>query len=321
MGRHKNGKQDTMRSLTAQARSADTGVALADVGNKTSQNKPKIVLIMSTSHSGSTLLDLMLNAHPEVVSVGELKQIGRYARAARKLGRRPRCTCGAANLENCPLWSRVDSTLAAMGGRGLSDLNAENYPDAKSFQVDNTLLYEAISTVCEKNYIVDSSKHLNRLELLIGNPPLDVFPIFMLRNPKGQICSALRKTTKPEENAYGFTRLIGSYVWTNFRIHRLIVNRPHAVVHYEQLTANPVATLTSLMEMLGLAFHPQQLDWASQERHNIGGNRMRFQTSSELKPDDQWRDELTLAQRLAIDLATLPGRYPMIRFVPPGVIG
>ena len=36
----------------------------------------KVVFIASLSHSGSTLLDLMLNAHPDVTSVGELKQLG-----------------------------------------------------------------------------------------------------------------------------------------------------------------------------------------------------------------------------------------------------
>ena len=40
----------------------------------------KVIFIASLSHSGSTLLDLMLNAHPQVASVGELKQLGRFAR-------------------------------------------------------------------------------------------------------------------------------------------------------------------------------------------------------------------------------------------------
>ena len=78
-----------------------------------------------------------------------------------------------------------------------------------------------------------------------------------------------------------------------------------------------MATLTALMKVLGLAFHPHQLDWASRERHNIGGNRMRFETSNELRPDRQWRNKLTLAQRLAIDVGTLPGRYHMIKFISP----
>jgi len=38
------------------------------------------------SHSGSTLLDLMLNAHPQAISVGELKQLGRFARLEKDLG-------------------------------------------------------------------------------------------------------------------------------------------------------------------------------------------------------------------------------------------
>lgn len=306
-----------MRSSTARPRSADAARAASAELQTTNERKPKILFVASTSHSGSTLLDLMLNAHPEIVSVGELKQIRRYARLARKLQRTPRCTCGAPNLKECPFWKRVDDMLTARTGHGLADLNVEDYGDTETFNADNAKLYDAISAVSRKTYIVDSSKHLNRLELLVDNPALDVFPIFLLRNPKGQICSALRKTVKPEENAYGFMRLIVSYVWTNWRIRRLTAGRPHAVLHYEQLIANPVATLTSLMQTLGLTFHPGQLDWASQERHNIGGNRMRFETSSELKPNDQWRRELTPRQKLVIDLGTLPGRYPMIRLIPP----
>ena len=40
----------------------------------------KILYITSLSHSGSTLLDVMLNAHPDIISVGEVKQLGRFAR-------------------------------------------------------------------------------------------------------------------------------------------------------------------------------------------------------------------------------------------------
>jgi hypothetical protein len=251
----------------------------------------------------------MLNAHPEIASVGELKQLSRYARSSRKLGRQPRCNCGATSLTECPFWAQVDAMTKARIGRNLGELNTEDYSDVRGFDRDNAVLFDAISAVSKKKYVVDSSKHLGRFERLINNLALDVFPVFLLRDPKGQICSALRKHAKPQENAYGFIRLIGSYVWTNRRIHKLVKRRSHAVVHYEELAADPGATLTALMPELGLAFHPNQLEWATQVRHNIGGNRMRFGLSSQLKRDDQWRDELTLAQKLAIDLGTLPGRY------------
>ena len=37
----------------------------------------KVIYIAGTSHSGSTLLDLMLNAHPQIVSVGEMVNLNR----------------------------------------------------------------------------------------------------------------------------------------------------------------------------------------------------------------------------------------------------
>ena len=46
----------------------------------------RVIFIASLSHSGSTLLDLMLNAHPQMVSVGELKQLGRLRVSRRPVG-------------------------------------------------------------------------------------------------------------------------------------------------------------------------------------------------------------------------------------------
>ena len=86
----------------------------------------KVIFIASLSHSGSTLLDLMLNAHPDVVSVGELKQLGRFARFE-KPGRRLRCTCGAESLVSCDFWSRVSAMTKARIGRTIRDLNVEDY--------------------------------------------------------------------------------------------------------------------------------------------------------------------------------------------------
>ena len=161
-----------------------------------SQAKPKIIFIASLSHSGSTLLDLMLNAHPEVVSVGEVKQLSRYARSTRARGRRARCTCGAHSLGACPFWSLVGAISESRTGQSLNELNVEDYADVTSFDRDNVLLFSAIAEATNKRYIVNSSKNIVRLELLIANQELDVFPIFLIRGPEGQICSSLRKNRK-----------------------------------------------------------------------------------------------------------------------------
>jgi hypothetical protein len=270
----------------------------------------KIVFIASLSHSGSTLLDLILNAHPDVTSVGELKQLGRFARLE-KPNRRLRCTCGAESLMTCEFWTSVSALTERATGRAIGELNVENYADRRSFDADNTALFEAIATVAGTRYVVDSSKQVARLALLIKNPALDVFPIFLIRDPKGQICSCQKTST-------GLARLIGNYVRTNREIYDLVKNRPHSVVRYEELVCNPELVLVPLMQQIGLAFEPGQLEWASRVRHNVGGNGMRRSSSSELKLDERWRDHFTLLQKLAIDAGTLPGRYLFARSVPSG---
>jgi hypothetical protein len=265
----------------------------------------QVIFIASLSHSGSTLLDLMLNAHPEVMSVGELKQLGRFARLE-KIGRRQRCTCGAASVYDCEFWTRVGALTEAATGQTLRDLNVEDYGHVESFGKDNATLFEAIAAASGKDYIVDSSKHPARLVLLSQNPALDVFPIFLLRDPKGQICSAQKRPAR-------LTKLIGSYVRTNREIYNVVKHRPHAVVHYEQLVQRPEHTLMLLMQALRLSFEPRQLQWAAPVRHNLGGNGMRRGSSSELKLDDRWRDRFNLLQQFAIDAGTLPGRYPLLK--------
>ena len=104
-----------------------------------------------------------------------------------------------------------------------------------------------------RRYIVDSSKHIVRLELLIANQELDVFPIFLIRGPEGQICSSLRKNrkyTKLGKSSASLLKLIKRYVGTNRQIHKLIKHHHHAVVRYEELALNPEKTLSPLMEKL-----------------------------------------------------------------------
>lgn len=280
------------------------------------RTKPTVVFIASLGHSGSTLLDLMLNAHPEVASVGELKQLTRYARFQRDRGRTPRCSCGAPSLGKCPFWTKVDACTKDHGGRHLGELNVEDYANTETFQRDNALLFRAICEVTGKDVIVDSSKQIERLALLLDNPDLDVFPIFLVRDPKGQICSSLRKNGKQHKLGKGrnsLFRLIGNYSWTNRRIYGVLRHRPHAVVHYEQLAKDPERTLSALMPTFGLAFDPRQLKWVEQERHNISGNRMRFAASSRIRLDERWRKSLSFTQRLVIMAGTLPGRYPFVK--------
>src|SRR5262245_36737394 len=99
---------------------------MRDIRSAKQRDRLKVIFVASLSHSGSTLLDLMLNAHPEVISVGELKQLGRFARLAKKK-RAHRCTCGAKTVRHCPFWTGVNAATQQTIHRDINQLNVENY--------------------------------------------------------------------------------------------------------------------------------------------------------------------------------------------------
>lgn len=80
----------------------------------------RLVYVMAASHSGSTLLSMLLNVHPKVVTAGELK--------AENLGDplRYRCSCHAL-LQACPFWDRVNRQMAEAGHPGFRICDAQSH--------------------------------------------------------------------------------------------------------------------------------------------------------------------------------------------------
>src|SRR5688572_22169017 len=74
----------------------------------TDRSMPRLAYISAASHSGSTLLAMLLGSHSEVCTVGEIK--------ANKLGdpERYRCSCGEL-IRKCSFWTTVSARMAEKG--------------------------------------------------------------------------------------------------------------------------------------------------------------------------------------------------------------
>jgi len=68
----------------------------------------RLAYILAASHSGSTLLTMLLNSHPEIATVGELAPGHMEAVPAY------RCSCGQP-IRECPFWQWVTSTARSRG--------------------------------------------------------------------------------------------------------------------------------------------------------------------------------------------------------------
>jgi hypothetical protein len=255
----------------------------------------RVIYIAGAAHSGSTLLDMMLNAHPAIMSVGEVLNLNRV-RHSSKTGKvkETKCSCGAVGLLQCAFWSSVNTRIKQTGGTTITRLDLNEHLTA------NSLLFHAISDVSGKKFVVDSSKVPNRLQHLLLQEELKVYPIHLVRKPAGQIASVIKK--------HGLAKSILYYEVVHARVRQMLKSVPHSLVRYEDLVNDPKRTLQSILEPLGLEFDTRQLAWAEQEKHSFAGNHARFQSKSELVLDEAWKYRLTPAQRLLIDLGTVLSR-------------
>lgn len=265
----------------------------------------RVIYIAGTSHSGSTLLDLMLNAHPAIFSAGEVLKLNRQLgiNHPRKQNSAP-CSCGAPSLWQCPVWSRVDARTRETVGKSLTDLDMLDYGETDAGKAPNALVFKAIADVTGKNFVVNSSKLPKQLAYLMQLEELDVYPVHIVRDPKGQINSVTRKHG-------GFLKHIFRYELIHEQIRRALKSVPHSVVHYEDLVRDPAGTLASILQPLGLSFDPRQLAWAEAEKHEVAGNHVRFDAKSELVLDEGWRESLSPLRQRAIDIGTLMSRQTL----------
>lgn len=174
-------------------------------------SKIRLAYILSASHSGSTLLAMLLNAHPEVCTVGELK--------ATALGDvdHYRCSCRRM-IKDCSFWNRIAKEIAERGldfdiANCATDFRSGASPyvlkllqplyrggvlelvrdvlllmspcwraQLPKIQAMNLALMSAVLSQTRKKVIVDSSKIGIRLKFLMMNPQLDIRIIRLVRD-------------------------------------------------------------------------------------------------------------------------------------------
>lgn len=254
------------------------------------ENKIPYVYIAGLSHSGSTLLAFLLNAHPELVSIGEASRVGEVL-PDRWATRKDLCSCGKPFFY-CEFWNRTLAGLAARGfGLQASDPfdgpESEAQPDQRKWQA----FVEAVLDVSGANVFVDASKAAAYVTRLQGHSGLDLKVINLLRDGRGVIFSWMKRLpdTPPEI-------VIGSWVQhENERAARLRSMDPDRIleVRYEDLCLTPVETLEKIFTFVGVdpAFDVT-VGYKSAVNHHVIGNQMRLTGDEQITLDETWRREM-----------------------------
>lgn len=183
-----------------------------------------------------------------------------------------------------------------LGSRALLSWTSRISRDASASIAAAQNTWTIADVICEEdgtNYLLDSSKNAVRLKLLYLARPWAFRIVYLVRDGRAVVCSAMRRR--------GLTADRAAAIWKreNQHIHLVLRTIPADQVitlTYEGLCDDPEATLARACEFLGVEPQPGLVRLWQRPVHNVPGNPMLFDRSvMTIRKDERWRKDLTPA--------------------------
>ena len=286
----------------------------------------KLAFIMAASHSGSTLLAMLLGSHPQATTIGDT--------GGTSYRKNPdyRCSCGH-KAQECPFWLHVIDQLARRGfNMNVTDFGTRfEYPENRfinrvlcaehrgliletirdsvlwlstgwrwqfrTIAERNVALVKTVTKVTKSQILIDSSKLPRRLKFLLRIPELEVKVIHLVRDGRGVAHTYIQDNGwSVEKSAIEWYRGIQAAERLLARLDRGVWRQ----VRYEDLCSDPQAELEKLCVFLNLDPSRVNMDFRSAGLH-VFGNKMRLSSEQAICLDDKWRTELTASQISTIE--------------------
>ena len=285
----------------------------------------KILYLMGAGHVGSTVIDVVIGAHPRIESLGEAWKLpGAWADPASDRV----CACGTA-IRTCAFWREARGVWAELVGdddvaRYVASmgrfegsrsawprlLQSRLRPTAEFLEYlrRNRALYEAVRRVGGKPMVVESSLSPRRAYVLATTPGIELYLVHLVRDGRGVIWShqnpakrAVRKSFRPAP-AWQTTRywvsanLQSAYVYSRLPPERRLRLR------YEDFATDPDAALGRLgrfvgEDLSGLLTPERAIRQPAPVRHTPGGNRVRLMREVQVRRDFGWMEHLPAKDR------------------------
>lgn len=236
----------------------------------------KLLLIRGLGHSGTTILDLALGAHPQITGLGEAVRLlekpapedGHRGPAQLRgdLRHQRHCTCGLV-ADACPVWGPML--------RWLPDHDDQPLPQKLKRLVSELEPTGVLSS--QESWVVESYQDDFVLPFL-EDPALEIRVLHLTRDVRSWVHSRSRDGRERGRWLPGLQPLFRW--WRLSARHERQLKRcgkPVFRLGYEELALEPEASLRRLCAWLGLDFAPEMLQPVLQSgSHILAGNRVRF---------------------------------------------
>jgi hypothetical protein len=283
-------------------------------------SKITYIYILSQRYSGSTLLSFLLATHPAIATIGERRKFYNKAiRPDQEAGQL--CSCGAT-FQACEYWTPIREVVSErLSPQQLSTnftefelfntrlLNKiwDKLPPMGLFRQKrqqqyqaNQILVEEILRTAEKSVFLDSSKTYKHLRHLSQIPEFDFQVIWLSRDPRAQVSSALKYNNWSVEKA--------TQLWmSEMDIYKNLLQQGgyrYLPLSYEQLCRQPQQEMERILDFVGLDARQFSLNFREQEQHIMGNFNMRLGKDSTIKERKDWLERLSSKEIQRIEQLT-----------------
>ena len=284
----------------------------------------KILYIAGYGRCGSTILDIILNSHPEITGVGEVTFLLEDWANSHRL-----CSCGV-DYQKCDFWKGLllnQTTLPQMTKlvRKIEKrsfvlrllLGAISRENRQEYRVYQEKVLAHIVSQTGSSVVVDSSKSardaLGRFVALSKLAGQDVYVLHLVRDGfavmESQIITGDNWVLEGQTTSYRWPALRTAFGWvmTNVWVPllgRLIGPNRYMLLRYEDFIENPAVALQAIGQFCGfdagVLIESINHDDYFNVGHMVGGNRVRLQGKLKLKQSTKrkYGGRLKLYQRV-----------------------
>lgn len=244
----------------------------------------QLIYIGPFGYSGSTLVDMYLSKYENIFSIGEAISYSTW-KAENRL-----CTCREL-IHECDFWSKINHTPSE-NSSAFSRAANNNLPNItgadglRAYGEDQWVLLDKIASVCDANYIVDSSKSLWRLKALALTRPSKIIACHLIRHPYDVMTSAQIRKLKPSipadknvayTKSYPKWRTALKWVLQNHAFQKFCASHEitYLKISYEVFVEKPIEVIRK-MGIDGGTLKGEGNTIIPAENHNISGSRWRL---------------------------------------------
>lgn len=290
------------------------GASMQDLESAVKAERYDYIYVMGAGRSGTTLMSVMLGAHPRAGVRGELLHFPDYWRDGFA------CSCGQS-VRDCSFWTSAGASIETNSISSVDAYVAATRTAERHWRSLQYLLFprsvgrwyhEALRCAVEgfrkTGIVVDASKYVARAIALASIPGVRVAFVYVVRDARGVLYSFSKPVQRPKSTfaAATYYMLVNGVaqlaIWTRLRSRSI-------KVRYEDLVANPDRELARIGSFLGLDMSSVVARIDSGDAlaigHMVSGNRIRTHGGIKVGLDTEWR-ELSLVRRLGYYLLCFP---------------